>query len=91
VELSAYKSQGNVLLTANANLTAMLTQLAAENQALKAQIASMNETLAKLNEIYASQTARLETWMRVAWIGTVLGAAAGVGAAATVLALRRRK
>jgi len=66
-----------------------LAQLTAENQALKAQIASMNETLAKLNETYALQTAqlqsRLETWTRAAWIG------AAAGAAATALALRRKK
>jgi len=70
-----------------------LAQLTAENQALKAQVVSMNETLAKLNEEYAFQTAQLrhqlETWTRAAWIGAALGAAAG--AAATALAFRRRK
>jgi len=52
----------------------------------------MNETLAKLNEAYASQTpqlrSQLETWTRAAWIGAALGAAAGAAAA---LALRRRR
>jgi regulator of replication initiation timing len=88
-ELSACKSQVSVLRSANANLTATLARLETENQALKAQIVSMNKTLAELNEAYVSQTAQLETWTRVAWIGAALGAAAG--AAVTALALRRRK
>jgi TctA family transporter len=53
----------------------------------------MNETLAKLNEEYTSQTAQLrhqlETWTRAAWIGAALGVAAG--AAATAIAFRRRR
>jgi len=88
-EVDAYRSRLELLSA----VAAQLAQLTAENQALKAQIASMNETLAKLNEEYASQTAQLqsqlETWTRAAWIGAALGAAAG--AAATALALRRRK
>ncbi len=82
-----------MLRSANDAIAVQLAQLTAENQALKTHIASMNETLAKLNEEYASQTAQLrhqlETWTRAAWIGAALGAAAG--AAATALALRRRK
>jgi FtsZ-binding cell division protein ZapB len=92
-EANAYRSQLEVLRSANDALVAQLAQLTAENQALKTQMASMNETLAKLNEAYASQTAQLrhqlETWTRAAWIGAALGAAAG--AAATALALRRRR
>jgi predicted nucleic acid-binding Zn-ribbon protein len=88
-EADAYRSRLELLSA----VETQLARLTAENQALKAQIASMNETLAKLNEEYASQTAQLrhqlETWTRAAWIGAALGAAAG--AAATVLALRRRK
>jgi predicted nucleic acid-binding Zn-ribbon protein len=102
-EVGVYKSQLEIL-RAEADayrsrlelLSAVETQLArltAENQALKAQIASMNETLAKLNEEYASQTAQLrhqlETWTRAAWIGAALGAAAGAAAAA--IAFRRRR
>ena len=74
-------------------MATQLAQLTAENQALKAQIVSMNETLARLNEEYASQTAQLrhqlETWTRAAWIGAAAGAAAG--AAVTTLVPRRRK
>jgi prefoldin subunit 5 len=67
-----------------------LAQLTAENQALKAQIFSMNKTLAELNETYASKLrSEIETWTRAAWIGAAVGAAAG--AAATALALRRRR
>jgi predicted nucleic acid-binding Zn-ribbon protein len=88
-EADAYRSRLELLSA----VETQLAQLTAENQALKAQIASMNETLAKLNEEYSSQTAQLrhqlETWTRAAWIGAALGAAAG--AAATTLALRRRK
>jgi predicted nucleic acid-binding Zn-ribbon protein len=88
-EADAYRSRLELLSA----VETQLAQLTAENQALKAQIASMNETLAKLNEAYASQTAQLrhqlETWTRAAWIGAALGAAAGAAAAA--LALRRRK
>jgi|GEM_PF-881888 len=88
-EADAYRSRIELLSA----VETQLAQLTAENQALKAQIASMNETLAKLNEEYASQTAQLrhqlEAWTRAAWIGAALGAAAG--AAATALALRRRK
>jgi cell division protein FtsB len=89
-EVEAYRSQLEAL---RVSVAAQLAQLTAENQALKAQIASMNETLARLNEAYASQTAQLrhqlETWTRAAWIGAALGATAG--AAATALALRRKK
>jgi len=78
-EVNAYKSQLEAL---RASVATQLAQLTAENQALKAQIASMNETLAKLQP-------QIETWTRAAWIGAALGATAG--AAATALALRRRK
>jgi regulator of replication initiation timing len=78
-EVNAYKSQLEAL---RASVAIQLAQLTAENQALKAQIASMNETLAKLQP-------QIETWTRAAWIGAALGATAG--AAATALALRRRK
>jgi predicted nucleic acid-binding Zn-ribbon protein len=77
-EADAYRSRLELL---NAVET-QLARLTTENQALKAQIASMNETLVKLNE-------ELETWTRAAWIGAALGAAAG--AAVTSLALRRRR
>jgi len=86
-EANAYKSQLETLRT---SVTTQLNQLTAENQALKAQIASMNKTLAELNKTYASKLqSQLETWTRAAWIGAALGVAAG--AAATALALRRRK
>jgi len=88
-EADAYRSRLELLSA----VETQLARLTAENQALKAQIASMNKTLARLNEEYASQTAQLrhqlEAWTRAAWIGAALGAAAG--AAATALALRRRK
>jgi cell division protein FtsB len=88
-EADAYRSRLELLSA----VETQLARLTAENQALKAQIASMNETLAKLNEEYASQTAQLrhqlEVWTRAAWIGAALGAAAG--AAVTALALRRKK
>ncbi len=88
-EADAYRSRLELLSA----VETQLARLTAENQALKTQIASMNETLAKLNAEYASQTAQLrhqlETWTRAAWIGAALGAAAG--AAVTALAFRRRK
>jgi len=92
-ELNLCQPRLEMLQAANATLTTQLTQLKAENSQLKAKAAELNKSLAKLNEEYASQTAQLqsqlEAWTRAAWIGAALGATAG--AAATALALRRRK
>jgi uncharacterized Fe-S cluster-containing protein len=70
-----------------------VAQLSAENQALRAQAAELNESLARLNETYASQVsqlqARLEASTRIAWIGTIVGVIAGAAASAVVLKKRR--
>jgi hypothetical protein len=75
------------------HLAAQLAQLRAENQALRAQTTELNETLVRLNATYASQVsqlqARLEASTRIAWIGAIVGVAAG--AAATAVVLRRRR
>jgi septal ring factor EnvC (AmiA/AmiB activator) len=92
-ELNLCQSRLEALQAANATLTAQLTQLKAENSQLKAKAAELNESLAKLKDAYAAQVTQLrhqlETWTRAAWIGAALGTAAG--AAATALALRKRK
>jgi predicted nucleic acid-binding Zn-ribbon protein len=89
-QLGTCQSQLDALQTANATLAA---QLSAENQALRAQAAELNRTLADLNATYASRVsslqARLEASTRIAWIGAVAGAAAGAAASAVVLRRRR--